>query len=96
MTVNVGLGVGLGVGIPLILIAGIWIGMKAIGQRRRSRRDDELLVPLGDMSKNSSYLRYSDSCPEYPKPAYYREEYKNRTRYQPPVEIGPKTPTELG
>ncbi|KAK4494105.1 hypothetical protein PRZ48_014403 [Zasmidium cellare] len=96
LTLNAGLGVGLGVGIPLVLIAGVFIGMKVMSQRRRSRRPDELLVPLGAMSKDSSYMRYSDACPEYPKPAYYPNEHKDRTRYLPPVEMGPKTPAELG
>lgn len=95
-TFKVALGVGVGVGIPLVLIAGVWIGMKAIGQRRRSRQPDELLVPLGAMSKNSSYLRFSESCPDYPQPAYYPNDYKDRSRYRTPVEMGPKTPAELG
>lgn len=31
---KVGLGVGLGVGIPLVLIAGVFVGIKAVKQRR--------------------------------------------------------------
>ncbi|KAK0654299.1 hypothetical protein DIS24_g5357 [Lasiodiplodia hormozganensis] len=32
--IKVALGVGLGLGIPLVLIAGVWIGLKAVQQRR--------------------------------------------------------------
>lgn len=35
---DIGLGVGLGVGIPLILLAGVWLGMLAVKQRRASSR----------------------------------------------------------
>ncbi|KAH7062607.1 hypothetical protein B0J12DRAFT_724609 [Macrophomina phaseolina] len=36
--IKVALGVGLGLGIPLVLFAGIWIGLKAVRQRRPSSR----------------------------------------------------------
>ncbi|KAK8252909.1 hypothetical protein HDK77DRAFT_165264 [Phyllosticta capitalensis] len=46
---KVGLGVGLGVGIPLVLIAGVWIGMKVVRQRRPPRNSVESSTPLAQL-----------------------------------------------
>ncbi|KAB2572341.1 hypothetical protein DBV05_g8981 [Lasiodiplodia theobromae] len=45
--IKVALGVGLGLGIPLVLIAGIWIGLKAVQQRRAAS--------LSSSSRNSDH-----------------------------------------
>lgn len=51
-TLKVGLGVGLGIGIPLVLIAGIWIGLQAVKQRKaaHSSRDNSPSVPLAQFA----------------------------------------------
>lgn len=60
-TLKVGFGVGLGVGIPLILLAGVWIGLKVVKQRRAHTRSQSPSLPLTQMhdhkdgSFNQSY-----------------------------------------
>ena len=56
---KVGLGVGLGIGVPLLLLAGIWIGLRLMKSRRRSSRG---MNPAGPLSQSSIM--------EYP-PSYY-------------------------
>ncbi|KAK8253119.1 hypothetical protein HDK77DRAFT_170711 [Phyllosticta capitalensis] len=62
--IKVGLGVGLGVGVPLVLIAGIWIGLKAVKQRRSSQRSvgsSTLLAQLAEHKRHSEPNFYPEA-----------------------------------
>ena len=62
-TLKVGFGVGLGVGIPLILLAGVWLGLKVVKQRRANTRSHSPSLPLTQMhdQKDGSFNQaYAD------------------------------------
>lgn len=66
-TLKVGFGVGLGVGIPLILLAGVWIGLKVVKQRRANARGQSPSVPLTrvDDQKDDFYAPPYIDAPRY-------------------------------
>ncbi|KAF2088230.1 hypothetical protein K490DRAFT_64907 [Saccharata proteae CBS 121410] len=61
-----GLGVGLGLGIPLVLIAGIWIGLKMVKARRASAGSVDSSHPMTGMFVPPGSYRDNQEPPFFP------------------------------
>ena len=68
---KVGLGVGLGIGIPLVLLAGIWIGLRLVKSRQHSPRD---MNPGGPLSQSSKMEYPPDSYPDPSQLGHYGDQ----------------------
>ena len=58
---KIGFGVGLGIGVPLVLLAGMWIGLRLVRSRQSSSRS---MKPSGPLSQVSKTEHPSNSYPD--------------------------------
>ena len=81
-----GLGAGVGLGIPLVLVAGIWIGLRAVKQRKSSSPNVESSLPLTQLFEREGHTELESQtagpvCQTY-------EIYEATVERQIPAELG--------